>query len=386
MPEPTSSTIDTKLPGLEALRFVAAFAVLIWHYQHFSYVAAVPIDLVRARLPLYGLLRPFYEAGQYGVWVFWCISGFIFFWKYRDAIFDRAVSGWTFFVFRFSRLYPLHLATLIAVAILQSIYFRLHGCFFVYQNNDLGHFLPQLLMASEWGPDIGDSFNGPIWSISVEVLVYVVFFLTLRFVSRSALLNVVIVVACLNLSGQIFSCLAFFYMGGLAAMARRAIALAPSRNLIERAGWSAATLVPVSILAFGSPSQLIAWPFLLTYAPLLLFCLSGEAVLPAPAQRLVEAAGNMTYSSYLLHFPIQLLMAVGFGFAGKALPFYDGWFFAVYLGATLPASHAVYRWFEAPAQRLLRRRLLAVATPAPHAKAVDVIPPPQREPAAAGLP
>ena len=386
MPEPTPPPMANKLPGLEALRFVAAFAVLIWHYQHFSYVADVPVDLIRARLPFYGLLRPFYEAGEYGVWVFWCISGFIFFWKYRDAIFDRAVPGWTFFVFRFSRLYPLHLATLVAVAILQSLYFRMHGCFFVYQNNDIRHFLLQLLMASKWGLESGDSFNGPIWSISVEVLVYVVFFLMLRFVTRSPLLNVVVVVACLNLSGQIFSCLAFFYAGGLAAMARRAVATAALRGAIERTGWAVATLVPVTIPAFGLQSQLIAWVFLLTYTPVLLFCLSGEIVLPAPAQRLVEAAGNMTYSSYLLHFPIQLLMAVGFAIAGRALPFYTGGFFAVYVGATLLASYFAYRWFEAPAQSLLRKRLLPGTALPPRTKAADVTSPPRREPAAAGTP
>lgn len=386
MPEQTKPPLANKLPGLEALRFVAAFAVLIWHYQHFSYLADIPVDLVRARLPLYGLLRPFYEAGEYGVWVFWCISGFIFFWKYRDAIFDRSVSGWTFFVFRFSRLYPLHLATLIAVAILQSLYFRMHGYFFVYQNNDVRHFLLQLVMASKWGLEGGDSFNGPIWSISVEVLVYVVFFLMLRFVTRSPLLNVVIVVACLNLSGQIFSCLAFFYAGGLAAIARRAVAAAASRGAIERAGWSVATLVPVSIAAFGLQSQLIAWLFLLPYTPVLLFCLSGEIMLPARVQRMVEAAGNMTYSSYLLHFPIQLLMALGFAIAGRALPFYDGAFFAVYVGATLLAAYFAYRWLEAPAQSLLRKRLLPGAALPPRTKAGEVTPPPRREPAAAGMP
>jgi peptidoglycan/LPS O-acetylase OafA/YrhL len=386
MPEQTKPPLANKLLGLEALRFVAAFAVLIWHYQHFSYLADVPVDLVRARLPFYHLLRPFYEAGEYGVWVFWCISGFIFFWKYRDAIFERWVPGWTFFVFRFSRLYPLHLATLIAVAILQSLYFRIHGCFFVYQNNDVRHFLLQLLMASKWGFEGGDSFNGPIWSISVEVLVYVVFFLMLRFVTRSPLLNVVVVVACLNFSGQIFSCLAFFYAGGLAAIARRAIADAASRGAIERMGWFVATLVPVSIVAFGLQSRLVAWLLLLSYTPVLLFCLSGGVTLPAPAQRLLEAAGNMTYSSYLLHFPIQLLMAVGFAVAGRALPFYDGAFFSVYVGATLLASYVAYRRFEAPAQSLLRKRLLPSGALPPRTKAGDVTPSPRREPAAARMP
>ena len=386
MPEQTKPQLADKLPGLEALRFVAALAVLIWHYQHFSYLADLPIDLVRARLPLYGLLRPFYEAGEYGVWVFWCISGFIFFWKYRDGIFDRAVPGWSFFVFRFSRLYPLHLATLIAVAILQSLFFRMHGYFFVYQNNDVRQFLLQLLMASKWGFESGDSFNGPIWSISVEVLVYVVFFLMLRFVTRSPLLNVVVVVACLNFSGQIFSCLAFFYAGGLAAIARRAIVAAASRGAIERTGWFVATVVPVSIAALGLQSHLIPWLFLLAYTPVLLFCLSGEIMLAAPAQRLVEAAGNMTYSSYLLHFPIQLLMALGFAIAGRALPFHDCAFFAVFVGATLLASYFAYRWFEAPAQSLLRKWLLPGAALPRRTKAVDVTPPPRREPAAARLP
>ena len=138
MPEKLTSPPATKLLGLELLRFVAAFAVLIWHYQHFAYVADKAVDLARTSLPLYGLLQPFYEAGEHGVWLFWCISGYIFFWKYRDAIHDRSTGGWTFFVLRLSRLYPLHLVTLLLVAILQPIYFGLNGYFFVYQDNDLG--------------------------------------------------------------------------------------------------------------------------------------------------------------------------------------------------------------------------------------------------------
>ena len=89
----TENQQPNKLLGLELLRFMAAFAVIIWHYAHFSYVADQPVDLVKDRLPFHGLLQPFYAAGEYGVWIFWCISGFIFFWKYRDAIADRSVGG-----------------------------------------------------------------------------------------------------------------------------------------------------------------------------------------------------------------------------------------------------------------------------------------------------
>src|SRR4051812_19181048 len=191
-----------KLPGLELLRFLAAFSVLVGHYQHFAFVADRPVDFVIDRLPFSGLLYPFYYTRLPGVWVFWCISGFIFFWKYRDAIADRSIDSRTFFVLRLSRLYPLHAVTLLLVAALQAVYFQLNGYFLVYQDNDLRHFVLQIFMASNWGLEDGNSFDGPVWSISVEVLVYIVFFLMLRLVTRSALLNLIVIVACLHMEGQ----------------------------------------------------------------------------------------------------------------------------------------------------------------------------------------
>src|ERR1700710_1370920 len=133
MSERYFSSQPNKLLGLELLRFIAAFAVLIWHYKHFAYVADKPVGLTEHHRPLHSLLQPFYDHGDFGVWLFWCISGFIFFWKYRDSVADRSVSGWKFFALRFSRLYPLHIATLLLVALVQPLYFSLTGYFFVYQ-------------------------------------------------------------------------------------------------------------------------------------------------------------------------------------------------------------------------------------------------------------
>jgi peptidoglycan/LPS O-acetylase OafA/YrhL len=357
--KPTSPDAANKLLGLEALRFLTAFAILVFHYRHFAFVADKPVGLVPERLPLYGLLHAFHDSGAFGVWIFWCISGFIFFWKYRDAIAERSVGGWKFFVLRFSRLYPLHLVTLLLVALLQPVYFGLHGYFFVYQDNDLPHLLAQLFMASDWGIVHGYSFDGPIWSISVEVMIYFLFFLMLL-ASRSWLLNVAVLAACLgsaelNASGQVTNCLAFFYVGGLAAMARRAVAAAKFRRAIEGAAWLAVMTAPPIVLSLAR-DQLDRLDFLLllTYTPVLLFCLSREIVVPASVQRAVEAAGNMTYSSYLLHFPIQLAIVLGFTIVGLPIPLYDVWFFGFYLLATLLAAYLTYRYFEAPAQSLIR--------------------------------
>jgi peptidoglycan/LPS O-acetylase OafA/YrhL len=356
---PGPNEVANKLLGLEALRFLTAFAILVFHYRHFAFVADEPVGLVPERLPLYGLVRAFHDSGAFGVWVFWCISGFIFFWKYRDPIADRSIDGWKFFVLRFSRLYPLHLVTLLIVALLQLVYFGLQGSFFVYRENDLPHFLAQLFMASDWGIVHGGSFDGPIWSISVEVMVYFLFFLMLLG-TRSWLLNVAVIVACLGASGlhaggQLTNCLALFYIGGLAAMARRAVVSASYRWAIEGMAWLFVVIFPplAGSLLRGQLDRFDLLLFL-TYTPVLLFCLSREMPVPKFAQKAVEAAGNMTYSSYLLHFPIQLLMVIGFSIAGTAIPLYDVRFFAIYLAITLLASYFTYRYFEAPAQNLVR--------------------------------
>ena len=372
----TPTPPPNKLLGLEALRFLAAFAVLIWHYQHFAYVADNPVGLLWNQLPFFGLLQPLYQAGRYGVWVFWCISGFIFFWKYRDAISDRSMPGRTFLVYRFSRLYPLHIVTFLIVALLQPIYFRWHGYFFVYQANDLRHFLLQIFMASDWVDQGGNSFNGPIWSISVEVLVYIAFFLMLRFVTRSPWLNLVVIAVCLNVNSQVAACLAFFYAGGLAAIARQSLTSMRLTVAIERAAWCVVIVVPASIWMFGLQSRMLDWILLLSYTPILLFCLTCKIALPASAAKLVEAAGNMTYSSYLLHFPIQLLIALGFAMSGNPIPYYDGWFFAAFVTVTLLASYLTYRYFEAPAQALLRNTLLRNRRPAERVPALPQVQPP----------
>jgi peptidoglycan/LPS O-acetylase OafA/YrhL len=352
-----------KLLGLEALRFLTAFAILVYHYRHFAFLSDKPIGVEPARLPFYGPLQPFHDSGAFGVWVFWCISGFIFFWKYRDPIAERSVGGWKFFVLRFSRLYPLHLVTLLLVALLQPVYFGLQGCFFVFQNNDLPHFFAQLFMASDWGLVHGKSFDGPIWSISVEVMVYFLFFVMLL-ASRSWLLNVAVVVACvaaawLHASGHLTNCLAFFYIGGLAAMARRAAATASFKREIEILAWLAAAMVPPLVVHLaGDQFYRTDFPLFLAFTPILLFCLSREFSVPVSIQKAVEAAGNMTYSSYLLHFPLQLGIMIGFAIAGFKVPLYETAFFVLYLGMTLLASYFAYRYFEAPAQNLIRDYLL----------------------------
>ena len=46
---------DKKLLGLEVMRFIAAFAILVWHYQHFTF--NLSINFVREEQPFYSWLK-----------------------------------------------------------------------------------------------------------------------------------------------------------------------------------------------------------------------------------------------------------------------------------------------------------------------------------------
>ena len=346
-----------KLLGLELLRLAAAFAVLVWHYQHFAFAGNSNIPFVRANQPFYGVLFPLYEYGAYGVDVFWCISGYIFFEKYGALIPAGAVSPMKFLLLRFSRLYPLHVVTLLLVAILQFASLEVIGRFFVYQYNDVFHFLLQLFFASNWGLQRGDSFNGPIWSISVEVLVYALFFASLRNAREPlgrcvAVLTVAVLWRYVQPGVPLATCAALFYAGGLAAL------LTPSlrrwRNW--RAIWTLflGILVLEPVLAFRHGVNL-SFGFLLTYLPVLVVLCATELRTNTRWRLAIEAAGNMTYSSYLLHFPIQLCIVLVYSLLGASIPVYSPLFASIFIVGTFTLSHVVYQHFERPAQQWLRR-------------------------------
>lgn len=352
----------SKLLGLELVRFISALSVLVWHYQHFFYIANKPTDFIRENQPFYGFLRLFYDHGHYGVQVFWCISGFIFFWKYRDAISSKAVTWRKFFVLRFSRLYPLHLVTLILVLALQFIYFSQRNYFFVYQDNDLYHFALQLFLASNWSYERAASFNGPIWSISVEVLVYLCFFVVLRCVGKSILTSIVILLFCLiakyfEVSNHVFDCLAFFYAGGLSSIAFLYFESTKYRKLLNIVSLASVLTVPIAAyIADLYKYKYFALLFLISYMPILLFYSAQNFSIPGSIKQVIEAAGNMTYSSYLIHFPIQLIVALCYLWMEQSIPYYSQVFFLGFMASTLVCSYYIYRLFELPAQNNIRNR------------------------------
>ncbi|MFZ5525272.1 MAG: acyltransferase family protein [Pseudomonadota bacterium] len=373
MSPPTSSTTAAApktLLGLELMRFACALSVLVWHYQHFYYVGGQPVGFSREAQPWFQWLQPLYHHGFLGVQAFWCLSGFIFFWKYAQPVSQGRVGGWRFAVLRFSRLYPLHLITLLAVAGLLVLYRQRvgAGADFVYGNNDALHFVLQLFMVSDWASGFEWSFNGPIWSISIEILVYAIFF----GLCRLGLTRWWHAVAVIGVSGIIYAlkltmhpvvlCLFFFYLGGLTQLVHQALASRPAAQQRAVLGATTLALMAGSAMALADMLRPMVYVALATPAAVLVL-LAWVQPRSAGTAGWITLLGNTTYASYLIHFPLQLLLAATLGpHLAERLPLDSPLWLLGYLVIVFGLSVLVYRWIELPAQDRLRTRLMPVAT------------------------
>ncbi|HEY4123267.1 MAG TPA: acyltransferase, partial [Rhizomicrobium sp.] len=315
-----------RLHSLDALRGIAALAVVLWHWQHFATLGGA--GWPREAQPFYALLKPGYLYGWIAVDLFFALSGFVFFWLYADAIAARRMTPGRFALLRFSRLYPLHWLTLAAVAILQWTYHRNTGTFFIYQTNDLMHFAASIALAQNWFHGT-ESFNGPSWSISVEVLLYIVFFVLcrLRLINWQSALAMVLVgfaIRHFHLSALTGRGVMAFFIGGIAFHVTEwirgradAVRLSWCAVILAAAVWMVA-IAQLYWPALGNEVSRLA-DLLGHEAPVLLFVvLVGAPTLVALALHeqvlrfdysKLSLLGDISYSTYLLHFPLQLLIA-----------------------------------------------------------------------------
>jgi peptidoglycan/LPS O-acetylase OafA/YrhL len=371
-----------RLHSLDALRGLAALSVVVWHWQHFFAIdGGWPNNWNPADQPFYGVLKPLYEQGWVAVDLFFALSGFIFFWLYGEAIRERRIAAVNFAVLRFSRLYPLHFATLIGVSFLQTVFARDSGSFFIYTANDLRHFLLNLAFVQQWAPPSSDlSFNGPSWSVSVEVLLYAVFFMFCRtgLGSRQALALVALGVAIFHWNNPVARGLIGFFLGGIAFHAGEAIAARNGARRIATLVCAAAVLawVAVGIEAYRGPfdAELAAWAarfqdpvarqyaehlrwlaFVLIVSPLTILGLAlHERVLGGRYESL-SGLGDISYSTYLLHFPLQLALATAaLRLAIPAAAFRSGAVMVGFFALLIGLGALSYRFFERPAQEMIR--------------------------------
>jgi len=357
--------------SLDALRGVAALVVVFWHWQHFFYRGTELKDFNPTLQPLYWLFVPFYTDGWRAVDLFFCLSGFIFYWLYSERIWTRETSLKEFVVLRFSRLYPLHLLTLLFVAAGQRVMLWLTGSAFAYPQNDLYHFGLQLVFASNWGFERGYSFNGPIWSVSVEILVYGIFCVVCLRNFRAWWHLAILAgfgyflnrIGYGNIGKGIFS---FFAVGMAFYVFIRVWRRAPSHVALKKLGAFTCVLwilVAVNIYvkdAFGhglfKPPRFF---FELLLYPLTLITLALCEARRGTLGRRLAFLGHISYSSYLLHFPLQMIfVAIAFVLAVPRSFFSTPQALGLFFAALIAVSLFTYHYFERPSQSLIRKRML----------------------------
>jgi peptidoglycan/LPS O-acetylase OafA/YrhL len=150
--------------ALNGLRFLAALAVVIFHYA--------PRVAAYGRVP--EVLKNLIDEGPAAVGFFFILSGFVLAHRhlYGEArIRNRAAFYWA----RFARLYPAYLLAFLLFLPIAADRYVLHPSPAISgRHTFLLSGILSCLMLQSWTP-LAQAWNGPSWSLSVEVFLYFMF-------------------------------------------------------------------------------------------------------------------------------------------------------------------------------------------------------------------
>lgn len=340
-----------RLARLDGLRGIAAcgvaFTYHVWDLFH--------DNAVSVQNPVVDWLH---WSGWLFVDMFFVLSGYIFAHVYLGrGLLGKGRELADFCVARFARLYPLHLLMLLVTAAL----------FWAKPDNTIVAFGAHLLMLQALATPVAQTFNGPTWSLTVEVACYLLFALGaaagprgLRLVTGFAIL---LGTALILLHAESYGPFARdnfprgllgFFLGQVLWHRRRQLHRVP--------GWLLAALVvggfamPPTWLGAILPLALIAFPALLVLG----------LRLPFLESRALVWLGDRSYAIYLVHLPVRDLMLELHGpFGANQAETAAVW--CGFVVATLVLSDLSLRLVEVPARRVIRnawerRAPVAVAT------------------------
>ncbi|NQU37674.1 MAG: acyltransferase [Actinobacteria bacterium] len=153
---------------LTGVRFVAAFWVVLYHYQPAFATAGLLVPVV----------HEFLRVGSLGVDLFFALSGFILTYTYLEKLGPafKARGAGRFLWLRLARIYPVHFVML-NVAGLAVIAVSVLGAGDARERSWLNplSYLKQLFLVQEWGPDPSRGWNFVAWSLSMEWFAYLFF-------------------------------------------------------------------------------------------------------------------------------------------------------------------------------------------------------------------
>lgn len=367
---------EQRLAPLDALRGMAALGVAFFHYQHFGGDAKrYPFVDVEPATWLYA-------RGWMLVDFFFVLSGIVFSYKYLEPLAQRKLGGREFFFLRLSRIYPLHVASLVVCAILQFRLLILKSPPLIYPHADLYHFVLNLLLMQNGAFEEGYSFNGASWSIATEAFAYVAFFtVTYRWgkgyvagAASALALGLGVYKAKLAFpfaNETVARAIIGFFVGSLLFLGMRRAQQAGRGATVGVAALVAlaAVAVLVNLLGYdaviGGTGYRTAIPHVMTVFPLVIAAsLYVKPLAKVLSIRPLTYLGDLSYAVYMLHVPLQMVVLSYLRARGASAPTEKPWFLAAFIGVLFVLAALTHRFFEVPARTWLRRKLMPRAVSA----------------------
>lgn len=358
---PGGAAEGRRLRSLDALRGIAALAIVAYHLDD-------------------RLGWPFWFDNFYlGVDLFFVLSGFIIYGVYGDAIRGGQAYG-RFLWLRIARIYPLHLATLLAFIVLQAAVTARGGNLEamlrpIFSHNDVWSFVANLFAVHGLHLFEGPSFNIPSWSISTELYTYVFFgalfwagairrdkpFLVPGLLALAAYAWLAVKTPSIHVMhdwGVVRNVLGFAL--GVIAYGVCARLPAPSTRTLScvQAGAIAALLVMLAVSTRRVPYADYGAP--IAFAVLIAACSHDRGgVCPLLLHAPLQWLGRISYSVYMTHYIVVLLAGAAFLEAVRSgLLDSTRWtslsLLLLVTIVVLALSYVTYEFLERPARAFLR--------------------------------
>ncbi|HEY8054710.1 MAG TPA: acyltransferase [Terriglobales bacterium] len=352
-PAPTAAR-PALLPALTGLRFLAALAVLVFHFS-------AP---VRDRFP--SPLRLWARNGYLGVALFFILSGFVLAYNYFPQARAGAFHRGRFWHARFARIYPVYAGALVLGAV--AIALRDHLS--LWSAHSLASWLLNLTMIQSFFPAPFNAWNLPAWTLSVEAVFYLLFPLAVplhrlrrKGAAAACAALAVCILAVFPLSsdyGHWFSPLLYLPLFALGMLLARLheLGIHPHPRL-----WPLAGLAVLLVMAWNPPlPRLYPISALLCGALILGLASARRSWL---STRPLRVLGEASYGLYILQMPVWLFLghfwtsAIRRGWLPPAWHTSTMVFFAANLACAIALSLVSYYCLERPARGYLRRKLAA---------------------------
>lgn len=352
---------------LTGLRFIAALWLLLYFF--WDRLGLAP----RAQVPLI-------NDGSMGVDLFFILSGFILAHVYGPQVEAKTFHWRSFLWARLARVYPLHIACLLAMIILWAAA-KLIGAQLQEEAFVVSQIPAHIFLIQAWGVVGSDGWNFPSWSISAEWFAYLTFPVTFAIAALfrkapiagvcfpAGLFIVLVAIADgfgfslidMTWQGGALRIVPSFLMGIALWMLGRTVSM-PAH--IAQVGVGTSVVWLIGMTSLNAPPELI-WPALAGIVFFLAETSKHQNAAMCASPKWVYL-GEISFAAYMVHLPIDIVYyqilerLVG---QPQGLVALVAGIFAIVLTWVIAAlAHA---WIENPARNYMRKHTPKFVTARP---------------------